>query len=716
MAHDPTSSESDSTQGMFLASNVGSAAAKPDRSQRRRIVPTDSDATLVETTRAQIRELVHEVRKLGGSDCRPAEFYEGMLSRVVMALASVGGAVWVRDQEKAIRLECHVNLKQTALAEEGAARQSHGKLIERMFDSENVTLLPPATESANEAIGNNPTDHLLILGPVKVDGENVGVIEIFQRPGAGPATQRGYQRFLSQVCEINSEYLGREKLRSLQNQQRTWNQLDDFAKRIHRSLDVKETAYAIANEGRRLIECDRLSVAVMHGSRCVIKTVSGLDTIERRSEQVKSLGRLATAVVKSRTPLWYDGDDSKLPPRIESRIHDHVEKSHSRLTAVIPLFRVEKPDDGGDPFALANPETQSPVGALVIEQLNDASISGMLKQRAEVVAAHAQTALSNSIDHQNIFLMPLWKTVGKLTHQVRGRRLARVATVAGLVVALTAFLCLYPYPFSLGARGSLVPEQQTEVYAKLDGVLTDIHVSNTGDTVVQKGQLLATMASSTLELRIGDIEGRIAQAREELRFATDGKNNASDLKEETAYSFRCQRAQQTILNLENELQVLLKDRALLQIESPIDGQVVNWQVRQNLLRRPVRYGQHLMTIVPPDTQWLIELEMPERRLAHLTRAMGKSDELLPVSFSLLSWPGKEFQGELISVDQKLDVYSDEGNAALVKIRFSNDEIPSELLKSGTRISGKVQCGTRSIGYAMFYELIETVQSKWQFWF
>jgi hypothetical protein len=168
--------------------------------------------------------------------------------------------------------------------------------------------------------------------------------------------------------------------------------------------------------------------------------------------------------------------------------------------------------------------------------------------------------------------------------------------------------------------------------------------------------------------------------------------------------------------LTNELEVKMKDRELLKVRAPAAGQVVNWQVRQNLLRRPVRFGQHLMTIVPPDTQWLIELEMPERRLAHLAKAMAESDQKLKVTFALLSWPGKEFEGELISVDQKLDVYSDEGNAALVRVVFPNDVMPEELLKAGTRVTGKVSCGTEPIGYAMFYELIETVKSKWQFWF
>jgi len=715
MTHDPTSNESDSSQGMYAA--VGNPGLGSKRKTRRRIDPGDSDSALVDKTRAEIRKLVDEVRRLGKDDCTTGEFYDGLLSRLVIALASAGGAIWVREAgQKSIQLQCHVNLKQTLLNDDESARKMHGKLVERAFENGSDVLVPPASGSdVSQAVGN-PTEHLLILGPIKVDNEVVGVIEIFQRPGAGPATQRGYQRFVAQMSDITAEFLVRDRLRGLQEQEKTWNQLQRLIQSLHQRLDVKDTIYAIANEGRRLIDCDRVSVATMHGSRCVVKSVSGLDTIERRSDQVKALGRLATAVVRSKKPLWYDGDNSSLAPKIEKRVRAHVEKSHSRMTAVIPLFRTKPTSDSGDPFERPVEQVSKPVGALIVEQLSEAEVSTQLRRRGELVAMHAQTALSNSIDHQSIFLLPLWKGIGKLVRQFQGARLIRSLGIIGLLVGAIGFLCWFPYPFSVGASGSLIPQRQTEVYAKLDGVLTEIHVSNSGDTLVEEGQLLATMASSTLELRIGDLDGRLAQAKEELRFATDGKNSSQDPEETAAYSYQYQRAQQTIVNLERERKVLLKDQDFLEVRSPIAGQVVNWQVRQNLLRRPVRFGQHLMTVVPPDTQWLIELEMPERRLAHLTRAMESSEELLTVTFALLSWPGKEFEGELISVDQKLDVYSDEGNAALVRVRFSNDLIAEELRRAGTRVTGKVHCGTQPIGYALFYELIETVQSKWQFWF
>lgn len=733
MASDPTSNDSESLPHMpvvarssepldsstsGITGTVDSTARSTKERARRRVDLTDSESALIDKTRTQIRGLVEEVHALARKDCTVDEFYEGFLTRIVTALASIGGAVWVHDpHDKSINLRFHINLKKTSIGQNAEAQKIHGQLIRRLCESGEPALVPPSTSNEDPAVGGNPTENLLVVGPLKVGGETVGLVEIFQRPGAGPATQRGYLRFVLQMCEVASEYLGSLRLRSFEEQQKMWGQLEQFVQSVHRKLDTNETAFAIANEGRRLIDCDRVSVALMHGSRCVVKTVSGLDSIERRSEQVKTLGRLATAVVKTRSPLWYDGDDSDLPPQIEKRVHDHVDKSHARMIAVVPLL--DGIDEDDQPFDSGNDKAArktTPIGAIIIEQLKGSEISSTFQNRVDVVVKHSQTALANSLDHQSIFLMPLWKTIGVGLRQFQGRRLIRTTAILSMIAATLAFLCLFPYPFSLGARGNLVPERQHEIYAQLDGTLDDIKVSNTGDTIVEQGQLLATMTSTQLELQIQDIEGRINQAVQEKRNASTGKTRVSDPAERTAYVAQYERADQTIRNLTNELNVKLRDRDLLQIRAPAAGQVVNWQVRQNLLRRPVRFGQHLMTIVPPDTQWLIELEMPERRLSHLATAMQDSGERLQVTFALLSWPGKEFEGELISVDQKLDVYSDEGNSALVRVQFANGVIPTELLRSGTRVTGKVHCGTEPIGYAMFYELIETVKSKWQFWF
>ena len=168
------------------------------------------------------------------------------------------------------------------------------------------------------------------------------------------------------------------------------------------------------------------------------------------------------------------------------------------------------------------------------------------------------------------------------------------------------------------------------------------------------------------------------------------------------------------------LQLEIKRRQLefLNVRAPATGTVVNWKLRENLLRRPVQRGQNLMTIVDPDTEWTVELELPERRTIHLQQALNnvKNPEDIQVTFTLASNPGKQFHGKLTRLDQRLDVHSDDGNALLVRVAFDESDIPPELLRDGTRVTAKIEVGTRSLGYVWLHELFETVRASVMFWF
>ena len=245
----------------------------------------------------------------------------------------------------------------------------------------------------------------------------------------------------------------------------------------------------------------------------------------------------------------------------------------------------------------------------------------------------------------------------------------------------------------------------------------EVFVSDTGDTVVQKQQVLGRMKNSDIELAISGIHGQIAEA--ESRIAANSQRRSSgklELNEKTELESLIQSDKQKIISLQRELDIRVEEQQLLTITSPSAGRVVNWNVKQNLTNRPVTRGQNLMTVVPPEAVWELELEMPERRMAHLFRAINDSEDKLTVTFGLVSNPGTEYTGTLISVDRKLEVYSDDGNAALVRVAFENADIVQDLLRTETRVTAKVHCGERSIGYVIFHELIETVQSKWMLWF
>src|SRR5207248_7228371 len=130
-----------------------------------------------------------------------------------------------------------------------------------------------------------------------------------------------------------------------------------------------ETCYTIVNEGRRLLGCDRVTVAVLRQGSCKVEAVSGQDTIDARSNVVTLLGKLATRVVKSGEPLWYGGSTEDLPPQIEEAIEDYVDQSYTKSLAVIPL-RQPKPSEASPqtPQVEEAAHTGQIIGALVIEQ------------------------------------------------------------------------------------------------------------------------------------------------------------------------------------------------------------------------------------------------------------------------------------------------------------------------------------------------------------
>ena len=234
------------------------------------------------------------------------------LTRTTGALASEGGAIWVREEVDApLKIHYHINLKQTVLATDATAQQQHADLLKRIADAGEPDAIAPHAHSADASHGGNPTDKLLIFGPLVVNREVIGLVEILQRPGAGPTTQRGYLRFLMQMCELASEFLTNEKIRTFNAQQAMWGKFDQFVQSAYASLDTRQTVFAIANEGRRVIGCDRLSVLLGKGRSMKVQSVSGLDSIERRSDQIKHLSRLTQAVVKGRAPVWYDSASSE---------------------------------------------------------------------------------------------------------------------------------------------------------------------------------------------------------------------------------------------------------------------------------------------------------------------------------------------------------------------------------------------------------------------
>ena len=665
------------------------------------------DPVLIQQTKNEIRTLVSEITQLCQADIPLSEFYEEFLRRLVAALASQGGAVWSMRNDGTLQLDYQVNLPKSELVDDQASQQRHGRLLQNVIASGQPTLVPPQSGSTDGEQAGNATDFLLVLACLRVDQETIGVVEIFQRAGGGPTTQRGYLRFLVQMCEHASDFLKNRRLRHLGDRQTLWEQLESFIRSAHHGLDSKATAYTIVNESRRLIQCDRVSIALRKGKHSTVEAVSGLDTIDRRAAEVQQLGRLATAVTAAKRQLWYTGSNRDLPPQIDEPLHAYVDQSHAKMLAVIPLYPPAQEAE-----ADKSSRTQPAIGALIVEELASSRIDDGMTERVEIVATHSASALANAIEHESLFLMPIWRAIGKAKWIVQARTLPKTIAIALAVVAVVLALALIPTDFDLAAKGKLQPAIRREIFAHLDGVVIDVPVEH--EQIVRKGDVLARMTNNQLEVEIANLIGRKQTTQERVMSLTRAQyDQRLTIEQQNQMAGELLELGQAAESMDRELALLREQQERLVLRSEMDGQVVTWSVGDVLLRRPVQRGQILMTIVDPSGDWELELNMPERRMGHLVRAIEKREELPAVTFMLASHPGKEFEGQVTEIHRAAEVRGEDGNTVLLRVAVDKATLPE--LRSETTVTARVQCGRRSIGFVVFHELIETIQTKLLFW-
>ena len=227
--------------------------------------------------------------------------------------------------------------------------------------------LTPAKGTARPAIRPNTCS---FLGPLRSDQEMQGVVEVFQRPNPRPAVERGYLRFVLQMCELAGDYLKTHRLRLFTDRQVMWTQLEQFTRLVHQGLDPRATAYTIANEGRRLIECDRVSVAIKRGG----KRASRRSAARRHLTAARTRWRCSTSWRASSSPAA-----SRCGTAATRRTWRRRSKRRSRPTSMsrtrkaMAILPLAKPTD--TPRELAEEQTrQEFIGALIIEQITDEGV------------------------------------------------------------------------------------------------------------------------------------------------------------------------------------------------------------------------------------------------------------------------------------------------------------------------------------------------------
>ncbi|MFM8433975.1 MAG: efflux RND transporter periplasmic adaptor subunit [Planctomycetia bacterium] len=679
----------------------------------------------IEEARRQILAIVEQIRALAQSDAGEAEFFTALLAKAIEAMGAVAGIVWLVREQGRVESVSGQGVERIGIAASQEAQASHGKLVSVLMGNPTGIVVPPRaglTNADGTPAGENPTDLLVVAAPIDRGGTRAGLIEVFHHPNA-PDVERGYLAFLEQAAQAVVPYLDRRQLATLDSQQTALVQVDRFSRAVHESLDPIATAFVLANEARRIIGCDRVSVLVKRGRKLRLEAVSGQESIERRASAVQAIQELVRVVAKAGDPLWHPEAGRELPPQIEEELEAYIDESHATALAIIPLEKprptpVVKPG-GVDAVAVAKAEAApkvapQPIGALVAEWFQSSSFDGGKRARVELVAEHGKVALANALAHTGLPMFRVLDFLGKSRVLTTARNLPKTVLAVLSAAAAVAALVLVPADLRLEGKGTLEPVHHRDVFAGIDGVVESISAGIEHGADVKEGQLLATLRNIELDVSLTDVLGRKAASEEQLvstrRALLEDQKISAD--EKTRMAGRAAQLQREIESLEEQRKLYEAKKLDLAVRSPIDGVIVTWQVRDRLMLRPVEKGQVLMNVADKTGHWELEVHLPDDRLGHVNRAAAEARAAgrdLEVDYILATDPGTRHTGTVREIHEQAEVRGEQGNTVLVRVTIDPDRHDKEELGAGASVTARINCGKRPLGYVIFHDLLAFIQ-------
>lgn len=689
-----------------------------------------TDPALLEQTKNQIKKLVAEIADLAEADIQPPEFYQEFLGRAIAAVAASGGALWMLDGKGTLKLQHQIEFRLTGLMDGRVRTQPHDALLGALFQAAQAQIIPPGATIEGMPQAGNPTPFALILAPLFVDKQVVGLVEILMDPTRRAATQKSTLRFVGDLCDLASQYLKNRQMRQMMSQQRLWNQLEGFTHAVHGSLDLRETAYAVANDGKRLVGCDRFSVALKIGGRTMVEAVSGQEVVEQRSNLIRELTKLCKLVIKGGEDLVYTGDTEAFSPELRDALEIYVDEAGSKAV-VITLLHKPETEPGKD---------KVPFGCLVAEQIGEELAPTDTHSRSEVVARHSSTALWNAAEHHRIFFKPLLKFMGSPWRYLRGRTLAKIGAVAGALLAAILIMAFVPWELTIQGKGSILPDERRNTYAPMPSRVAMIYPDPNREgqdlehgSVVEAGQPILQLESEELEKQLEQL-----QADEQSFMAQEASlirkvNLERDPTEKRMLEGQMVEARIRKEGAQEQLKVVREQMERLKITAPHAGRIVTWEVKKNLLGRPVEVGQELVSIASIDGEWVLEVNVPDDDMAPILAAQGrlradiaagrkKPGETLKAYFTSATDPEHRYHGYVRRIAAKAETIEGE-HVVKVSIGFS-DEVRAAFLRNnkelrpGANVRARIECGQSRLAYVLFRDVInafhESVLFRWPF--
>ena len=599
----------------------------------------------------------------------------------------------------------------TAVSTQPAASLSLNRLLDCVDRDATAVLVPPSTVAIEGNRPSNPTNQSLIFAPIQdeVNGGNWW-LQVLQNPTGGPATHRGYLRFVVQISELITDFLKHAQLRNLQQQEHLFT----AANKLLSDLSASKRDVASSLSADALI------------ARAVVKTVKADEAFlitksKRRSKP--HLGQRAGGLQLV--------SHSTAAARLHQDICTTVQAQPQRAT--VHLQAIEKSDSqtlslgcndlfGSQAVGIlpicVEAQTQHRKAAYVVMvvlwyRLPDHCNAETLSHQLDSVAGMTSLAtrwIDDAVIQETLAQVEQPQNLKWLPRYLICNSKVRVAILLSCLIAA----CCIPVPMYLSANAQLIPISQQAIYAPLDGIVSDVIVQY--GQRVKVGQVLLRMRNDTLQnehqtavaekvenqQKQQDIQLQLLRSKDLTAVQRDALEG--ELSSAAAIS---QHQTQRIALLEQQL-----DR--LNIRANIDGVVGTWKVATTLHQRPVMAGQALMDVFDPAAAWELEVALPESDIGCYQKTLAQSQEH-QFDVRLDSDPTRWIKVNYQRMNESFVLHRSAANKAVAPFRIPVNREQFEQLSPGASAVVRMPIGSRPVAWVLTRDFVLSLWSKVRLW-
>lgn len=682
---------------------------------------SSSAADASDASWSQLEELVDRLHVAARSDVAPRTFYREMLAEACAVMGASAGTAWRHGKRGELELVAEVSGASPPTSAVTAASQSIAE--RRTAIEESLASRGPSNQFPIRRSGVSEQLICPVLDTAANEGGSpatMGAIELEFPAGADVAVLQGRRELLGALAAIAADFHAFAELRRLRATAGVQQQAVDLLRRIQQPRDLEGTAFAVANESRRLLECDRVALLMRRGVAWRLLCASGVSRIDRQTEFARLTERLAEDVANWGEPISHAGsrvDADELPPRLATALAEHLDHSHARQLVAVPIaFQSNDTDDlQTDRQTGRAPRTEYDA-VLIAERFDGASEDGWQRQLIEIGELSAPLlARAATLDRFPVRTALDWSERLAALRQPLQRR--RASWIAGGIVACVAALLLIPATLTVEAPATLAAALEREVFATATGSVALILVEH--GQQVKQGDVLIVLSDPELALKLQQVRGEIAATRQRLDALavtrTDRTLNERATEDRLPLSAEQRQLEERLATLNAQEKLLAARHEALTLRSPIAGEVLTRDVQSLLSSRPVERGQALLTVADVSSGWELKADVPQGDVGAVVEAQRAANSKdppasLPASFRLSGDVAGTYAAHVVAVSSAapLDAEGLEDAAPPVEVRLAVDAEPPAAARPGMAASVRIDCGRRSLGYVWLHDVAATL--------